>query len=237
MIASLWVEYSGSSLEAIPTECPLIPFGLLKVSDPCKITEALASLAEEFRHHALGKDPAPQAPRAPAAASPLSRAQPHPLKWRQLGVLRHLLGLRRRLPPIWRGIIACPAAEDLCAAKESDSLESGGEDWPDAYRHCPMNEDESLACLVVWWHHGWNAPAFQIYAGLLFGLPLAVTSFNRYSRFAEASSRRVALTVASSYFDIVVFRRLQYCGLVLVEGFGTMGSWSDQRLAWYILCR
>ena len=28
-----------------------------------------ASLAEEFRHHALAKDPAPQAPRAPAAAS------------------------------------------------------------------------------------------------------------------------------------------------------------------------
>ena len=64
-----------------------------------------------------------------------------------------------------------------------------------------MNEDESLACPVAWWHHEWNAPAFQIYAGLLFGLPLAVTSFNRYSRFAEASSRRVALTVASSYFD------------------------------------
>ena len=100
-------------------------------------------------------------------------------------------------------LVLCSALrpEDLCAAKESDSLESGGEDWPDAYRHCPMNEDESLACLVVWWHHGWNAPAFQIYAGLLFGLPLAVTSFNTYSRFAEASSSRVAWTVASSYFD------------------------------------
>ena len=100
-----------------------------------------------------------------------------------------------------QAIVSLIPPEDLCTAKESDSLEFGGEDWPDAYRHCPMNEDESLACLVVWWHHEWNAPAFQIYAGLLFGLPLAVTSFNRYSRFAEASSRRVALTVASSYFD------------------------------------
>ena len=103
---------------------------------------------------------------------------------------QHAPAIVSRIPP-----------EDLDAAKESDSLESGGEDGPDAYRHCPMHEDESLACLVVWWHHEWNAPAFQIYAGLLFGLPLAVTSFNRYSRFAEASSRRIALTVASSYFD------------------------------------
>ncbi|CAE7363164.1 unnamed protein product, partial [Symbiodinium sp. CCMP2592] len=98
-------------------------------------------------------------------------------------------------------IVARVPPEDLEEAKESDSLESGGEDWPDAYRHCPMSEEESLACLVVWWHHEWQAPAYQIYAGLLFGLPLAVTSFNRYSRFSEAASRRLALTVASSYFD------------------------------------
>ncbi|CAE7538614.1 unnamed protein product [Symbiodinium sp. CCMP2592] len=100
-----------------------------------------------------------------------------------------------------QAIVARVPPEDLEEAKESDSLESGGEDWPDAYRHCPMSEEESLACLVVWWHHEWQAPAYQIYAGLLFGLPLAVTSFNRYSRFSEAASRRLALTVASSYFD------------------------------------
>ncbi|CAE7685749.1 unnamed protein product, partial [Symbiodinium microadriaticum] len=90
---------------------------------------------------------------------------------------------------------------DWVQIRESDSLESGGEDWPDAYRHCPMAEREALACLVVWWHKEWQAPAFQIYSGLLFGLPLAVTSFNRYSRFSEAVSRRIALTVVSSYFD------------------------------------
>ena len=90
---------------------------------------------------------------------------------------------------------------DWVQIRESDSLESGGEDWPDAYRHCPMAESEALACLVVWWHKEWQAPAFQIYSGLLFGLPLAVTSFNRYSRFSEAVSRRIALTVVSSYFD------------------------------------
>ena len=100
-----------------------------------------------------------------------------------------------------QAVIARLPQGELERARESDSLESGGEDWPDAYRHCPMSEEEALCCLVVWWHREWQAPAFQIYSGLLFGLPLAVTSFNRYSRFSEAASRRVALTVTSSYFD------------------------------------
>ncbi|CAE7815841.1 unnamed protein product [Symbiodinium sp. CCMP2592] len=76
-----------------------------------------------------------------------------------------------------QAIVARVPPEDLEEAKESDSLESGGEDWPDAYRHCPMNEEESLACLVVWWHHEWQAPAYL------------------------GSRWQLALTVASSYFD------------------------------------
>ena len=44
-------------------------------------------------------------------------------------------------------------------------------------------------------------PAFMIYTGLLFGLPLAVTSFNRYSRLVEALSRRFAFCLTSLYFD------------------------------------
>ncbi|CAE7940026.1 PDI, partial [Symbiodinium necroappetens] len=41
----------------------------------------------------------------------------------------------------------------------------------------------------------------EVYAGLLFGLPLAVTSFNRYSRLVEALGRRLVLTMVSLYFD------------------------------------
>ena len=41
-------------------------------------------------------------------------------------------------------------------------------------------------------------PAYQVYTGLLFGLALAVTSFNRYSRFVEAAGRRL---VSSSFDD------------------------------------
>ena len=56
-------------------------------------------------------------------------------------------------------------------------------------------------CVVCFWRHEWQQPAFQVYAGLLFGLPLAVTSFNRYSRLVEALGRRLVLTLVSLYFD------------------------------------
>ena len=89
----------------------------------------------------------------------------------------------------------------LTEAQASDAWESGGEDWPDAYRHSPMNRDEALGCVVVWWHTEWAEPAYQIYSGLLFGLPLAVTSFNRYSRLVEAIGRRFLFLLVSLYFD------------------------------------
>jgi len=80
----------------------------------------------------------------------------------------------------------------------SDNFESGGEDWPDAYRHSPISREESLGCVVTWWHHEWQQPAFQLYKSLLFGLPLAVTSFNRYSRkFVEALGRLLLACMVS----------------------------------------
>ena len=82
-----------------------------------------------------------------------------------------------------------------------DAWETGQEDLPSAYRFCPMATLESLGCVVVWFHQEWQEPAYQVYAGLLFGLPLAVTSFNRFSRLVEALSRRLCRTLVSLYFD------------------------------------
>ena len=84
---------------------------------------------------------------------------------------------------------------------QRDTLESGGEDWPEAYRHSPISEDESRGCIVAWYHHERGGPVFQQYSALLFGLPLAVTSFNRYSRFMEALGRRLTYSLTSMYFD------------------------------------
>jgi len=64
-----------------------------------------------------------------------------------------------------------------------------------------MSQQESLGCVVVWFHHEWQTPAYQVYAGLLFGLPLAVTSFNRFSRLLEALTRRYCQVLTSLYFD------------------------------------
>ena len=72
-----------------------------------------------------------------------------------------------------------------------DQLHSAEEDWPDAYRLVPMIPQHAEACVVVFWHPEWNSPAFQLYSGMLFGLPIAVTSFNRYSRLCEALIRRI----------------------------------------------
>ena len=80
----------------------------------------------------------------------------------------------------------------------NDAWKTGQEDLPSAYRYCPMSQQESLGCVVVWFHHEWQTPA---YAGLLFGLPLAITSFNRISRLLEALTRRFCQVLTSLYFD------------------------------------
>ncbi|CAE7828536.1 unnamed protein product [Symbiodinium necroappetens] len=100
-----------------------------------------------------------------------------------------------------RATISYMSEADFAAARAEDSWQTGGEDWPNAYRHSPMSSEESRACVVCFWHDEWQQPAFQVYAGLLFGLPLAVTSFNRYSRLVEALGRRLVLTMVSLYFD------------------------------------
>ena len=82
-----------------------------------------------------------------------------------------------------------------------EEWESGGEDWPDAYRFCPMSTEEAMCCVVTFFHHEWHEPAVMLYTGLLFGLPLAVTSFNRYSRLVEALARRFLFCLTSLYFD------------------------------------
>ena len=87
------------------------------------------------------------------------------------------------------------------SALAHDSFVGAGEDWPDAYRHSPIGSDEALGCVVTFWHDEWQAPAFQVYSSLLFGLPLAVTSFNRYSKFVEAMGRRLLCSLVTMYFD------------------------------------
>ena len=84
--------------------------------------------------------------------------------------------------------VASVMSEELWAHScRSDTWLGAGEDWPQAYRRSPINFDESLACVVIFWHDEWQEPAFQVYSSL----PALRLALNRYSRFAEALGRRL----------------------------------------------
>ena len=84
---------------------------------------------------------------------------------------------------------------------DDEHVHTGTEDWPDAYRVTPMDPDDAEACVVTYWHAQRQEQVFQIYQGMLFGLPLAVTSFNRYPRLCEAVVRRYLAVMYTMYFD------------------------------------
>ena len=84
---------------------------------------------------------------------------------------------------------------------DDELIHTGTEDWPDAYRLTPMDPDDAEACVVTYWHAQRQEPVFQIYSGMLFGLPLAVTAFNRYPKFCEAVVRRYLAVMYTMYFD------------------------------------
>lgn len=73
-----------------------------------------------------------------------------------------------------------------------------GEDFPDAYR-IPMLPADSRLCLVTYWHHEKRRAVCRRYHSMLFGLPLAVSAFNRVSFLLQAIARRV-LRMLCSFF-------------------------------------
>ena len=123
----------------------------------------------------------------------------------------------------------CSSSDGPRWVEDPNPEESGGEDWPKAYRHSPISEDESRGCIVAWYHQEKQGPVFQHYHALLFGLPLAVTSFNRYSRLMEALGRRLTYTLASMYFDDAKF----------IDWASSKGSsqWALEALSGHTLCR
>lgn len=118
-----------------------------------------------------------------------------------------------------------PQAEWTAQAND-DLWQEAGEDWPRAYRQSPISPEEALGCVVCFGHHWWNAPAFQIYSSLLFGLPLAVTSFTRYSKLVEAMGRRFLRVHVSMYFDDahITDKQSCHCGAYAQWAFAEMNN-------------
>lgn len=71
-------------------------------------------------------------------------------------------------------LVLCSA---FCPAQQQ--FESGGEDWPEAYRHSPISRAESLGCVVAWWHQAMQAPVFQVFSSLLFGTAVGSDQFQQ----------------------------------------------------------
>ena len=81
------------------------------------------------------------------------------------------------------------------------TLETGGEDWPSAYRFVPIFPDHIPFCMVTYWSVKQGRVLIQKYNGMLFGLSGAVVAFNRWPRLAEALTRRLLGIMFSMYFD------------------------------------
>ena len=80
-------------------------------------------------------------------------------------------------------------------------VHTSGEDLPHAYRKIPMLPDHSWACVVAYFDPEKGCPRFRRYRGMLFGLPLAVSAFNRLPMLMQAVVRRLFFIMVSLYFD------------------------------------
>ena len=83
---------------------------------------------------------------------------------------------------------SCLHIQALAQAMRAEGLEppdwpcevhTSGEDLPHAYRKIPMKPEHSWACVVAYHDPVRQQPPFRRYKGMLFGLPLAVSAFNR----------------------------------------------------------
>ena len=65
----------------------------------------------------------------------------------------------------------------------------------------PMHPDHSWACVVAYHDREAGGPRFRRYKGMLFGLPLAVSAFNRLPMFLQSACRRLLRSLFSMYFE------------------------------------
>ena len=77
-----------------------------------------------------------------------------------------------------------------------------GEDLPDASEH-------SWSCIVCYPGRSGKGLRLRRYHSMLFGLPLAVTAFNRLPFFLQALMRRIFVLLCSFYYDDATFQNWQ----------------------------
>ena len=81
------------------------------------------------------------------------------------------------------------------------TLESAGEDCPDAYRHDPIHPEDQPLNIVAAYSNETKEWLFQEVWGELFGLSSAVMNYNRTPRVLTAIARRWLMLMMAMYFD------------------------------------
>ena len=123
------------------------------------------------------------------------------------------------MPASWTSVRApsqqhtCSSWLVPCRSPGRTGLQKGRRASCPAARTCPMPIGihpwcliiQADGCIVAYWCPDAGEVRFKRYFGHLFGLPLAVISFNRWSRFLQAIIRRVAIVLISFYFDDATF--------------------------------
>ena len=81
------------------------------------------------------------------------------------------------------------------------TLETGGEDMPEAYRWVPADPREGSLNVIATWSVSNNSWLFQEMYGQVFGRAAAVINFHRVQRLLVAMIRRWLLVLCSMYYD------------------------------------
>ena len=91
--------------------------------------------------------------------------------------------------------------EGVDLAQEGFTIETGGEDMPDAYKCMPIAEEDLNANIEAVQNPKTGEWEFAVAWALLFGYANAVYSFDRVSKFAEAFGKRILALLLSMFYD------------------------------------
>lgn len=78
---------------------------------------------------------------------------------------------------------------------------SAGGDLPSAYREMPMVPEHTWSCIVASHSPDDSHARLRLYFDMLFGVPLAVTAFNRPPLSVAVFVACILLVLCSFYFD------------------------------------
>ena len=81
------------------------------------------------------------------------------------------------------------------------TLETGGEDMPEAYRWVPADPKEGALNVIATWSVDDDCWMYQDMFGQVFGKAAAVINFHRIQRLLVAMNRRWLLVLCSMYYD------------------------------------